>query len=52
VDQRQEPQQLAIYREVTQPDLLPTLRDGGEALIRLAAFLEKLVQEEEPAQAA
>jgi hypothetical protein len=34
-------------REAVEPKLLPTLREAAEALIRLAAYLEQLLQEEE-----
>jgi hypothetical protein len=35
-------------REAVEPKLLPTLRDAAEALIKLAAYLERLTQEGEP----
>jgi hypothetical protein len=35
-------------REVIEPKVLPTLTEAGEALIRLAAYLEQLGNEEEP----
>jgi hypothetical protein len=46
-DQPVAPEVRQILREVIEPHLLQTLRDGGEALIRLADFLEALIAEPE-----
>jgi Protein of unknown function (DUF3102) len=39
------PERRQIYQEVVEPTLLPTLRKGGEALIKLADFLDQLFEE-------
>jgi hypothetical protein len=46
------PNHRRAMREVVEPKLLPTLRDAAEALVRLAAYLEQLTQEDEPLEEA
>jgi len=47
-DSEVSPELRQAMREAIEPKLLPTLREGAEALNRLADFLEQLAQEEEP----
>jgi hypothetical protein len=40
-----DPEQRQALREIIDPELLPTLREAGEALTKLAAYLEKVISE-------
>ena len=46
------PAERLILRQVVEPTMLATIRQGGEALIKLADFLLEHCQDETPAEAA
>jgi hypothetical protein len=45
-----EPELEEVFREVIEPALLPTIRDAGEALIKLADYLETVTAEDAAAE--